>query len=758
MTEMDKTRQKDPKDLLREKAEALFRKRGVVDDALYSKSLEELIEELQIYQFELEHQNQELKRVSEELAQSLEKYEDLYHQAPAVFITLDEDDVIRQCNQTFCRILSLEASEIKGEALSRFLHPESQDEFYLAMRKLEKGTEVTGLTLRLKSESQDTELFLRGNISRSEEQGIRLNMLPATREVRHERYLKFQTLILENISDFITATDIHGKITWVSEAVCRLFGKKPSELIGKTTRDFGENAEKGATQEEILKETLERGEWNGEVVNVLPGGREIIMKCRTRLLKDESGVTYGMVGISTDITELKEKEEYLRAKNREYAALTEEYESQNEHLVKVNKELRQTTGELKASEKINTKHRRKLEQQNKELKRISKELNQAKARAEESDQLKSAFLGNMSHELRTPLNAIIGFSSLMDENTNPEDLVRFRDIIYRNGKDLLEIIENSLDLSLIESGQMRLILSEFSVTDLIEELSTDVAHMRLHHQKEHLEIQHSGTVSGISGSLIRTDRGKLKQIIKNLIGNAIKYTESGFISWEVLLTDQQFICVVKDSGVGIAKDRQEIIFDRFRIADETTTRKYGGAGLGLAISDQMAVLMGGEISLQSEKGKGSTFSLTIPRYLESAEQAMLMTDIQNKKKNFSPDWQSKLALVVDDDPEFLKILKRVLQSTGMQVLCASHGKEALELLQRQQKTDIILMDIAMPEMNGIEATRRIRELSTKIPVLAVTAHTEKLVLDEVINAGYTDYVLKPIQHKELIRKMASYIM
>ncbi|MBF0224160.1 MAG: response regulator [Desulfobacterales bacterium] len=415
--------------------------------------------------------------------------------------------------------------------------------------------------------------------------------------------------------------------------------------------------------------------------------------------------------------------------NEELNARSDEVNRANEKLTTLNKELEAQSMELKA--------------QAAELEAQKKELEAKRIQVEEADKLKSEFLSNMSHELRTPLNSILALSQLMitkGTGKNQEKEAEFLKVIERNGRHLLSLINDILDLSKIESGRMELYPTKFTAKKLIDQCMEIILPMI---QKKNLgyfvDIKHD--------LLLYNDDEKIKQIVLNLLSNAVKFTKTGKIDVSVCKFNGNALFSIKDTGIGISPDFIKYIFDEFRQIDGSTARSYEGTGLGLSISQKLAKLMGGEIIAESVEGKGSTFTLKIP----------IMTSEDNKssisfeKKNSEIISEKRKILVIDDDKKMCVLVKNYLEDAGYQVTIALGGKEGINLA-KNIKPYAILLDILMPNMDGWEVLGKLKSNSqTKdIPVIIVSISHDR---STGMALGASGYIHKPVDKSILLTEI-----
>ncbi|HEY4786229.1 MAG TPA: MASE3 domain-containing protein, partial [Bacteroidales bacterium] len=330
-------------------------------------------------------------------------------------------------------------------------------------------------------------------------------------------------------------------------------------------------------------------------------------------------------------------------------------------------------------------------------KKMEEELIKAKEKAEESDRLKTAFLHNMSHEIRTPMNAIMGFAGLMKDYYNDKaQLENFSGVISQSCNNLLDIINDILDISKIESGQLHAEPEECSLNELFDELTSSFNVYQKRIGKSHLKFS-MHALCDPSDTIIITDKVKLKQIFANLLSNAFKFTDKGRVVGGCKYAGNKLVFYVSDTGIGIPADKQKIIFESFARLPQSPEKTIGGTGLGLSIVKGLVSFLGGEISLESEPNKGSTFSFTVP--YKTVQPSNHVTN--GYKKPNGKNLSDKTILIVEDDLYNLEYLKEILSRTGSNILQAENGKEAVEI-SKNQPIDLVLMDIGLPDMDGYE--------------------------------------------------------
>jgi PAS domain S-box-containing protein len=396
---------------------------------------------------------------------------------------------------------------------------------------------------------------------------------------------------------------------------------------------------------------------------------------------------------------------------------------------------------------------------NTESKRYIEALRKEKQKAEKSDHLKSAFLANMSHEIRTPMNAILGFTNLLQQNDISEDDKNdFIDNIKKSGELLLNLIEDIIDIAKIEADEIKINFMKCPVNSILSELySNNIESINRNAKGKFVELRLKTALMSDNFNII-SDPFRLKQILSNLLGNAIKFTQKGYVEFGYVIesfNNKPYVkFYVKDTGIGIPSSKKNIIFDRFRQVDDSTTRNYGGAGLGLTICKNLVELLGGKIWVESEVNQGSVFSFILPyQVVENVPKGLIIQDAQP----ISFDWKNKIALVVEDQEANFKFIKAVLKETKIQVLWAKNGKEAVDICRENSKIDIVLMDIQMPVMNGHDATKQIKKFRKNLPVISQTAYAMSGEREECIKAGSDDYIAKPVNPNQLKSMIAKYL-
>jgi len=514
-----------------------------------------------------------------------------------------------------------------------------------------------------------------------------------------------------------------------------------------------------------------------------------------RTFLDQTMETIGIV-LNTILANMR-TEELLEQSQR----LTQELQSQSRELQTQQDELRKTNAELQEKAALLSEQNRDIELKNREIELARRGVEEKAEQLALSSRYKSEFLANMSHELRTPLNSLLILTKLLadnvDQNLTPQQ-IEFANTIYAAGSDLLELINDILDLSKVEAGKMDIAPARVEPGELL-----DYVERTFRPVAEEKDLSFTIELSDDVPDQITTDGQRLQQILRNLLSNAFKFTEQGGVTLCIGLAnpDEQFRnpilneaekvleFSVSDTGIGVAEDKLQLIFEAFQQEDGTTSRRYGGTGLGLSISREIARLLGGEIRVESELGRGSTFTLYVPSELEAVEpiievpsadedeQVPFLTSTATVESARSmpirrpqplPAERSRTAdstlegrkiLVVDDDVRNVFALTSALESYGMEVLFAENGKKGIDVLLRNTDVDLVLMDIMMPEMDGYETCRAIRSMPQfqRLPIISLTAKAMTGDREKSIASGASDYITKPVEIDQLVSLMRMWL-
>ncbi|HPT14865.1 MAG TPA: ATP-binding protein [Bacteroidales bacterium] len=494
--------------------------------------------------------------------------------------------------------------------------------------------------------------------------------------------------IIDSVPDMIFFKDTSSRFQGCNKAFERFVNKKESEIIGMTEFDLFTPA-----QADVYLASDKHLLLTGEPVRTkewtpLKDGHSLLFDTLKTTYRDDDGNILGIIAISRDVTEMEETRQRLLM---------------------------------------------------------------AKDKAEESDRLKTAFLANMSHEIRTPMNAIIGFSDLLsDDDITHEEKADFVEKIKLSGENLMNLINDIIDIAKIEAGQLKIIESPCNIDSVMSDLLGTFTEIRNQQKKQAvdliLNIKHAE-----KEIITVTDQLRLQQVITNLIGNALKFTENGRIEFGFDIEDGFLKFFVKDTGIGIPESKQEILFQRFTQVDASTTRKFGGTGLGLAISKNIVELLGGTIWMESTPGIGSTFYFTIP-YKPSDKVNSI-----NKSPAADYDWSEHTIMVAEDIDENYMLIEAAFRRTGVKMVHARDGLAAVNEAKSNDNISLILMDIQLPVMTGYEAIHNILLIKPEIPIISYTAYALPNEREKSLEAGCVDYVTKPMKAEFLLPLVNKYL-
>ncbi len=389
-----------------------------------------------------------------------------------------------------------------------------------------------------------------------------------------------------------------------------------------------------------------------------------------------------------------------------------------------------------------------------QAKRAEKELMLAKEKAEQSDMLKSIFLANMSHEIRTPMNAIVGFSEILsDKNLSTKERKEFINYITQGSNTLMSLIEDIIDITKIEAGQIKINFADCDVDSMMDELYATFLKMKNKEGKRRLELRLNKSPYAENLS-ISTDPGRIRQILSNLLGNALKFTPSGYIELGLIIENpNQVRFYVKDTGIGIPEDKKKIIFDRFGQVEGNKGLDAKGTGLGLSISKKLAELLGGDLTVESEEEKGSTFYLSLPVSREIKEEI----ELKKPAPVLPMDFSNKKFLIAEDSILNYTYLEALFQKTNVTLLWAKDGKEAIDICKKNKDIDLVLMDIKMPVLNGLEAITAIKKFRKDLPIIVQTAYAMPEDRERSMEAGGNEHLTKPLNAEELFKTINKYM-
>ncbi|ALO15193.1 Sensory/regulatory protein RpfC [Salinivirga cyanobacteriivorans] len=527
--------------------------------------------------------------------------------------------------------------------------------------------------------------------------------LKKTQETLNKREKEYR-LLVENQNDLIVKVNAAGEFEFVSDSYCKLFDKSREQLLGSSFMPLVHEDDHASTNQAMknlykppYKCVLEHRAMTKY------GWRWLEWK--DNAITDKDGNVTSIVGTGRDITERKLAETKVAEKNRELSE---------------------------------TLH---------QIQEINIELEVAKEKAEQSDRLKTVFLGNLSHEIRTPMNGILGFANLLkSENLTASKQKKYLNVIQKSGRRMLALIDDLIDISRIEAGQMEIKDHKINLNELMDDI---YVFFKPDAERKKLYFTHKKDLDNTE-AIIKTDGEKLEQVITNLLKNALKFTREGQINFGYERVKNVIKFWVKDTGPGIPSSHLKTIFDRFRQVEDTPFREEEGSGLGLAISKAFVEAMGGEIWVDSQVNEGATFYFTLP-YIPTEQT---QRTAQNED-NIDIDQKVRILIAEDDDTSKM-YLQELLETDKAELIFAKNGTEVIDKFQHET-IDMILMDIKMPVMNGLDATRHIREMDPHIPIIAQTAYASGSSRQEALRAGCTDFISKPIESNKLKRMIRQYI-
>ncbi len=652
----------------------------------------------------------EAREAQEALSRSEKRFETLCRLSPAGIFTTDKAGNCTYVNDAWTRISGVEREDAMGSGWANSVHPDDAERVFQERQEARAKLSTYRSEFRFrKPDGSVTHVFVVA-APKFEDNGEVLSYIgvvidnsdavAARRELDEERG-RFQHLA-ENATDAIISFNIEGICLYASKALEDISGYRPEEVVGQAVRipiDDEGMAELQDVYAKLGAGEIERAKVSYRTEHKTKGWRW--HESNIRLVRDpDTGEPMETIASVRDITDRKELEDQLRL---------------------------------------------------------------ARDEAQSAAKAKSSFLANMSHEIRTPMNGVTGFADLLLETRLDDQQRHYAELIAESGKSMVALINDILDLSKIEAGQMAMASDPI---DLHHTVNGTLRMMAAAATQKGLALDAEfgeGTDTTILG-----DKLRIRQIVSNLVGNAIKFTHEGAITVRTAIDDGEagrFLTIsVSDTGIGIDADRQAAIFDEFVQADGTTVRKFGGTGLGLSISRQLAILMGGTLSVESELGKGSTFTLRLPFVAaERADDGPAQVE-DDRREGVAPAQDTRRILVVEDHEINRLLTTAMIEKAGYRHSVAQDGFEAIAMVADAKASDtqfdLVLMDIQMPGLDGLEATRRIRAsgiAADDLPIVALTANAYQSDVEECLEAGMQAHLAKPLRMDELARVLDTWL-
>jgi PAS domain S-box-containing protein len=498
--------------------------------------------------------------------------------------------------------------------------------------------------------------------------------------------------LIDSIPDFIFFKDVNSNYVGCNKAFANFLGMTEKSIIGHNDFDLFAKEAAEIYHKNDRKILGDKIPIRNEEWTVFPDGSRRLLDTVKVLYTDARGEVLGIMALSRDITEKEEIQEQFRA---------------------------------------------------------------AKEKAEESDRLKTAFLANMSHEIRTPMNSIIGFSTLLgEEYLSESEKAEYIQHINHSGESLLNLIDDIIDIAKIEAGQLTVTSESYSLSELMEELQATYTELIVRKFKTQVNL----VVEPVflpSGNTIMTDPFRLRQVISNLLFNAMKFTSQGSITYGFRLEGDDILFYVRDTGIGISEENHGIIFNRFRQAQNAGKKHYGGTGLGLAISQHIIELLGGKIWVESQLGQGSVFYFTIP--YKPVEKQHSDADLKLRERTLFYDWSEKSMLVVEEVDSNYNYISAALSRTGIKLIRANDAKAGIEISLSSTHIDLVLMDVSLTETEGYTAAKEIKKNLPLVPVVAQIAYSSQEVTERCLEAGCDEFISKPIKFNVLMNVLSKYL-
>jgi PAS domain S-box-containing protein len=627
------------------------------------------------------------------LLESEEKYRSLAETNNDFIIRYDKKCRHLYLNNAGLRLLGFESKAIIGKTHREAGFDEKQSDFWEKKINLIINTKKS-YNIQYQWDSMGSSMYLDCMLTPEfDNYGNVKSVLSVSRNItqfkKNEDELRVLSRAIEQNPATIIITNIQGVIEYVNPKFSELTGYSLSDVVGKTPRILKSGNTTNKTYKELWDTITSGEEWRGEFINKKKNGEEYFESALISPIFDENDKVTHFLAVKEDITEKKN---------------------------------------------------------------LKKDLTFANDKAEESDRLKSAFLANMSHEIRTPMNAIQGFSELLTRpSISDADRIKYAGIIHSRSVYLLSLIEDIIDISKVEAGIIQINKVIFPINDLLDELYNQYTEkLKGLNKNVKLLISRGNPDKNFT---IYSDKNRIRQVLINLVDNAIKFTSHGTICMEYSISKNEDIeFSVADTGVGIASKNQQLIFERFHQTNDYIILNYGGLGLGLSICKGIVNILGGKIWVESEVGKGSNFKFSIPTaYIESKEK-----ELQHPKMVKNEILKSGYIMLVEDDIYSVELFQNTLKD--FHVLVAQNGNTALKLFHQYSDIKLILMDIGLPDISGLEVTQKIRTINAIIPIIALTAFAGEDDRLQCKASGCNEFIPKPVDSEVLLQKINSYFI
>ncbi len=750
--------------------------------------------------------NAELKR-----RESEEKFSKSFYSSPAaISITSRSTGEFVDVNDAYCRLSGYTRDQLIGRKVTELGIISHEIRTKLLLEFDNKGHLLQAeVPLNMRNHEERIILISIEQFDLSGETFLLSTLLDITERKQYEAELFKLTRAVEQSPVSIVITDLDGKIEYINPKVAEITGYYPHELIGKNPRLFS-SGEKGPEEYKSMYETIHTGEtWRGEFHNRKKSGELYWESATISPVVNDSGIMTHYIAVKEDVTdkkrmelELLESEDLYRnvfmgnpvpmwvydvetlhfievneAAVRDYGYSREEFmhmsiadirpaedvpalmqdvaenkkrsqgPEQWRHMTKDGSTLQVEIISHSVPAKDGSNHRMVMAYNVTEKTAAQEALQKAKSMAEASDRLKTAFLNIISHEVRTPLNGILGATSLLnDPDISRDETGEMLEIISESTERLINTITDYMDISLITSKNLDVHSKEIDLSKLFANLES-----QFRNTAKRKELEWKAVIpENLNNHSLVTDEELLTKVLKHLIGNAFKYTNKGFVELGITSQSDKIILHVKDSGIGIEKEAVKQIFNPFTQEDMSTSRRYEGSGLGLSIVQGICELLGANVSVATEKGKGSVFSIEFP---QKGVQTIASTEIP---AGTTPNEKNTILIAEDDESNFVVLDLLLRQMTTARILRAVNGKTAVEQCFSNPDIGLVLMDLKMPVMDGLEATRLIKAQLPDLKIVAITAYAMSGDEHKALSAGCDDYIAKPVALKTLKAKIQTY--